>query len=95
MPKGYIIARIDVLDDARYAEYAAAATPAIRRYGGTVLVRGGTARTLEGEGRTRNVVIEFASLQAATDYYDSPEYEAARSLRSGIAVADFVAVEGA
>ncbi|WP_424140880.1 DUF1330 domain-containing protein, partial [Roseomonas chloroacetimidivorans] len=55
MPKGYIIARVDVTDQEAYARYARAATPVITQYGGRVLVRGGAAEVLEGEGRARNV----------------------------------------
>lgn len=93
-PRAYVIARIDVQDEARYARYVAAATPVIARFGGRVLARGGPARVLEGTGRTRNVVIEFASLADAERYYRSDDYQAARALREGAAVADFVAVTG-
>ena len=94
MPEGYIIARVDVTDPLAYARYAEAATPVIAKYGGRVLVRGGPCQVLEGEGRSRNVVIAFASLEDALRYYHSPEYAAARSLRVGAAIADFIAVEG-
>jgi uncharacterized protein (DUF1330 family) len=95
MAKGYIIARIDVTDENAYAHYAKLATPVIEQYGGRVLVRGGTCHVLEGEGRARNVVIEFDSLELAERYYHSLEYGAARAARSGAAIADFIAVEGA
>ncbi|KVQ61107.1 DUF1330 domain-containing protein [Burkholderia territorii] len=95
MAKGYIIARIDVIDEAAYARYVGMATAAIEQYGGSVLVRGGACRVLEGVGRARNVVIEFASRELAERYYQSPEYAAARAARTGVAIADFVAVEGA
>ncbi|RDJ97358.1 DUF1330 domain-containing protein [Paraburkholderia lacunae] len=95
MPKGYIIARVDVTDEDAYARYARMATPVIQQYGGRVLVRGGTCRVLEGEARARNVVIEFDSLELAERYYHSPEYAAARAARNGAAVADFIAAEGA
>jgi uncharacterized protein (DUF1330 family) len=95
MAKGYIVARIDVTDEDAYARYARMATEVIAQYGGRVLVRGGACTVLEGEGRTRNVVIEFASCELAERYYHSPEYAAARAVRNGAAVADFVAVEGA
>lgn len=94
MPKGYIIARVDVTDAEAYARYARAATPVIAQYEGHVLVRGGTAEVLEGEGRARIVVIEFDSLEAALRYYRSPEYTAARALRHEAGVADFVAAAG-
>jgi uncharacterized protein (DUF1330 family) len=95
MPKGYIIARVDVTDEQAYAHYAAMATPVIKHFGGRVLVRGGACRRLEGEGRARNVVIEFDSLEQAERYYHSSEYAQARAARIGAGIADFIAVEGA
>jgi uncharacterized protein (DUF1330 family) len=94
MPKGYFVARITVTDPERYSAYAKAASLAMARYGGKVLVRGGPVDTLEGEGRARNVVIEFASLEQAKAYYHSPEYQAAKALREGAGIADMIAVEG-
>jgi uncharacterized protein (DUF1330 family) len=94
MSKGYIIARIEVTDEVAYGRYAAMATHVIAQYGGRVLVRGGRSHVLEGEGRARNVVIEFDSLEQAQRYYYSPEYAEARAVRSGAANSDFVAAEG-
>jgi uncharacterized protein (DUF1330 family) len=95
MPKGYVIARANVTNQAAWAEYAAKASEAIKRYRGTPLVRGGRCETLEGEGRARNVVIEFASYEAALAYARSPEYAAAKAMRKGAGQIDFVVVEGA
>ncbi|MCX7345104.1 MAG: DUF1330 domain-containing protein, partial [Alphaproteobacteria bacterium] len=49
---------------------------------------------MEGEGRPRNVVIEFPSLQAALDCYNSPEYQTAKAKRAGAGMAEIVLVEG-
>jgi uncharacterized protein (DUF1330 family) len=95
MPKGYVVARSTVTNQAAWAAYAAKASEAIRQYGGTPLVRGGRCETVEGEGRARNVVIEFASYDAALAYARSPEYAAARKLRQGAGTIDIVVVEGA
>lgn len=95
MAKGYIIARINVTDPEGYAEYAKDATEAIRHYGGKPLVRGGKFETLEGEGRARNVVIEFESFEKAKEYFLSTQYQAAKAKRIGKALADIVVVEGA
>jgi uncharacterized protein (DUF1330 family) len=40
------------------------------------------------------VVIEFPSLQAAIDCYNSPEYQSAKAKRKGAGDADIVLVEG-
>jgi uncharacterized protein (DUF1330 family) len=94
MPKGYIIARVDITDLDAYSQYAPAATEAIKRHGGRPLVRGGRREALEGEARARNVVIEFDSYEAARTYYYSSEYQAAKAKRAGAAVTEFVLVEG-
>ena len=49
---------------------------------------------MEGDGRPRNVVIEFPSLQAAVDCYNSAEYQAAKVKRAGAGIAEIVLVEG-
>ncbi|PSJ58050.1 DUF1330 domain-containing protein [Kumtagia ephedrae] len=94
MPKGYWIARVDVRDPEGYKDYVAAAKPAFDKYGATMLVRGGAYEFAEGPGRARNVVIEFASLQAAHDCYHSPEYQAAKAIRQKYAEAEIVLVDG-
>jgi uncharacterized protein (DUF1330 family) len=94
MAKGYLIGRVSVYDAEGYKAYAAGATAAIAQYGGKVLARGGKAEIVEGEGRMRNVIIEFESFERAKEYYHSPEYFAARKLRWPISVGDFVIVEG-
>ncbi len=95
MPKGYVIARVDILDPEAYARYAAAATKAIAAHGGRALARGGRHEALEGKARARNVVLEFDSYDAARAYYVSDEYQAARALREGAAEIEMVLVEGA
>ncbi len=94
MPKGYVIARANVTDQAAWAEYAALATEAQKVYGGTPIVRGGRCEVAEGEGRARNVVIEFDSFEQARAYANSPEYAAARKLRAKAGLIDIVVVEG-
>jgi uncharacterized protein (DUF1330 family) len=95
MPKGYWIARVDIRDPERYKDYVAAAKPAFEKYGARFLARGGAYERLEGNVRARNVIIEFASLQAAHDCYHSPEYQIAAAIRQEVADAEMVIVEGA
>lgn len=94
MPKGYWIARVDITNAARYPEYVAAAKVAFDKYGAKFLARGGNFHKLEGQVRTRNVVIEFASLQTAYDCYHSSEYQIAAAIRQQVADAELVIVEG-
>ncbi|WP_337268063.1 DUF1330 domain-containing protein [Oryzifoliimicrobium ureilyticus] len=94
MPKGYWIARVDVHDPEGYKDYVATAKPAFERFGAQFLARGGAITPLEGQARARNVVIEFPSMQAAVDCYNSAEYQAAAAIRQKYATAEMVVVEG-
>jgi len=64
------------------------------RFGGRFLVRGGTHEIVEGRVRSRTVVLEFPSYEAALACYRGPEYQAAKRLRDGKAEFDLVIVEG-
>jgi uncharacterized protein (DUF1330 family) len=94
MAKGYWIAHVDVRDPERYKDYVSTAKTAFERFGAKFLARGGDYSVMEGNGRARNVVIEFPSKQAAIDCYNSPEYQAAKAIRQTVADADMVIVDG-
>lgn len=94
MPKGYWIARVDVTDAEQYKAYVQANAQPFAIYGARFLVRAGRFENPEGSSRSRNVVIEFPSYQAALDCWKSPEYVAARQLRLDAGSADVVIVEG-
>ena len=81
----YIVVDCEVTDPAKYEQYKELAPPAIARYGGRYLARGGASAVLEGDWQPKRVVIlEFPSLAAAKEFYDSPEYRAASSLASSL-----------
>jgi uncharacterized protein (DUF1330 family) len=94
MAKGYWVGRVDVSDPEAYQKYVAANALAFAKYGGRFLVRGGQFEAVEGGSRSRNVVIEFASYQAALDCYRSPEYTTAMALRQDASDADILIIEG-
>jgi uncharacterized protein (DUF1330 family) len=94
MAKGYWIGRVDVNDDEGYKPYAAANPAIFKKYGARYVVRGGKFESKEGTSRSRNVVIEFPSFQAALDCYHSPEYQANIKVRQTAAVADIIVIEG-
>lgn len=94
MNKGYWVVRADVTDPEGYKAYTVADMAAIGKHGGRFLVRGGSFELCEGAARSRNVVIEFPSYQAALACYRSPEYQAAAALRKGKAEFDLVVIEG-
>lgn len=94
MPKGYIIANVDVTDAEAYKAYVAENAIAFAKYGARFLVRGGPREVTEGQFRARLVVLEFPSFQAAKDCYHSPEYAKAIALRKGASTADIAVIEG-
>ena len=94
MAKGYWIVRADVANPEGYKNYLAANGTAFAKFGARFLVRGGPFEPVEGDARSRNVVIEFPSYEAALACWNSPEYKAAKAEREGHAVADVVVIEG-
>lgn len=95
MAKGYWLTIYrSVSDPAKLAEYAAIATPAIEAAGGRIIARGVAARTYEGGGVQRTVVIEFASVQQAVATYESARYQAAAKLLRGAVEREVRIVEG-
>lgn len=94
MPKAYWIAHVSVTDPDAYDKYRAANAAPFARFGAKFLVRAGAQTVVEGQMRPRTVVLEFPSLQAATDCYNSPDYRAAMTLRVNASEADICIIEG-
>jgi uncharacterized protein (DUF1330 family) len=94
MVKGYWVVHSDISDEAMHAEYVKANRAVLGRYGAKFLVRWGTFKQVEGEGRSRQVVIEFPDYAAALACYHDPEYEQAHQLRNAGTKGDMVIVEG-
>ena len=94
MPKGYWIAHIDVADAEQYKKYVAANAKPLAKFGARFLVRAGRFEAPEGRIRSRNVVIEFPSYQAALECYRSPEYQEATKLRLPASTGELVIAEG-
>ena len=93
--KAYVIVQVDVTNAQQYGEYTKLSPGIIEKFGGRFLARGGRTATLEGSpARGRVVVVEFPSFERAQQFYNSPEYQAAKKVRDGAASAQFVLVEG-
>jgi uncharacterized protein (DUF1330 family) len=91
----YVINDINISDPEQYERYKAAVPSTLAAYGGRYIARGGELAILEGDWRPqRIVVLEFEDLEAATRWYDSPEYTEVKRLREGAATVQMVAVEG-
>lgn len=94
MAKGYWIARVDVADPEAYKAYVSANAEPFKAFGARFLVRAGQFENPEGASRSRNIVLEFPSYQAALDCWNAPSYQAALKLRQPVATADIVIIEG-
>ena len=94
----YLIARFDMTDPdaatAAYKKYVEAAGPAYAEHHARFLVRGGEMFSMEGEARSRNVVVEFPSVDEALACYKSDAYQTAREHRLPVAEGEIVIVDG-
>ena len=81
--KGYWIGHVDVTDADGYKPYTVANAIPFGKFGARFVVRGGRHEVVEGKQRSRNVVMEFPSYQAAIACYHSPDYQAAKAMRMG------------
>ena len=84
--KGYWVCIYEKIDNPeKLKEYAIKAKPAVEKFSGKFLVRGGKNRTNDGIESPRTVVVEFPDYDTAVKCYDSTEYQAAhRILKSHV-----------
>ena len=90
----YAIVQVDVHDADEYAKYAALAGPAVTKYGGEFLARGGAVEVLEGSSRARCVIIKFSDMETAKTFYHGPEYQEALAFALPVSDRDYKFVEG-
>ena len=95
MAKAYLVVTYrSIKDHEKWSAYAKLAVPAIQKMGGRFIARGMPAKTYEKGMNERVVLVEFDSVQKATEAHDSPGYqEALRALGNG-AERDMRLVEG-
>ena len=55
----------DMKNPENIKKYAEKASPAIKKYNGTILARGGKVETIEGNPSPRTVLIEFPTMEDA------------------------------
>lgn len=91
----YLIVQVEVTDPSQYEDYKKMVPASLEAYGGKFVVRGGACENLEGAWQPKRlVVIQFASVDIAKKWWDSPEYRNARALRQRSAKTEMVVVEG-
>jgi len=82
MPKGYLLAELEITDPALFEEYRSKVPATIAKYGGRYLVRGGDPQSLEGDRTLRRcVILEFDSPARLAEWYNSPDYAPLKELR--------------
>ncbi len=90
----YAVVQVDVNDAEAYEKYRVLAGPAVQKYGGTFLARGGKTLVKEGGARARIVLISFPDWETAEAFYDGPEYQEALAHGLPASERDYVFVEG-
>jgi uncharacterized protein (DUF1330 family) len=76
--------------------YRAAASALNAKHGARILTKPGTARCIEGDWPADSmVIIEFASMEAATRFFESPEYAEVKALRKNAPPLTIVVMDGA
>ena len=91
----FVIVEIEVRDPEAYETYRSLVPASLDAYGGKFIARGGATESLEGEwAPERIVVLEFPSLERARQWWNSPEYRAAKAIRMHAAKTRMIATEG-
>ena len=73
----------DMKNPENIKKYAEKASPAIKKYQGAILARGGKVETIEGNPSPRTVLIQFPTMEDALKCYNSPEYQEAKKIGNG------------
>ena len=73
----------DMKNPENIKKYAQKASPAINKYNGTILARGGKVETIEGNPSPRTVLIQFPTMEEALKCYNSKEYQEAMKIGKG------------
>ena len=85
----FIVARIDIEDRARYAQYEAGFMRVFEAHGGKLLAVDEAPEVMEGQWPvTRTVLIEFPDRSAAMRWYESDDYQALARHRFAASRAD-------
>lgn len=93
--KAYIVVDVDIHDPVAYEDYKKLTPASLQPFGGRFIARGGAVTTLEGDRKPgRIVILEFPSPDAARNWWNSPEYAPAKTLRQSVATTQMLLVEG-
>ena len=91
----YAIAQGRIVNRQQFDLYVAAAIPTLQAHRVRLVALDETPAVIEGAIEyPRTVILEFESERAFHDWYDSPEYTAARQLRRHASLGTFILVNG-
>jgi uncharacterized protein (DUF1330 family) len=91
----YIIVDVKINNPGEYEEYKKLTPASVANYQGSFIVRGGPTETLEGSWVPgRIVVLEFPDAERAKQWWNSPEYAAAKLIRQGASTTRMILVDG-
>jgi uncharacterized protein (DUF1330 family) len=91
----YVIVDVTIHDPAPYEEYKKLTPATISEFGGRFVVRGGKTITMEGDWNPeRIVVLEFADVETAKQWWHSEIYEKAKTIRQSCATTRMIIAEG-
>ncbi len=91
---GYFVANYTITNQAEYKEYLAAVGSILEAHEAEIVVVDRDSELLEGSAGQVTVVLRFATKPAAQAWYESPEYQAVRHLRTDNSVGIGVIAEG-
>ena len=93
--KGYWVCIYEKIESPeKLKEYASKAKPAVEKFSGKFIVRGGKNRTNDGIDSPRVVVVEFPNYDTAIECYDSKEYMEAHNILERHVIRHHQIVEG-
>ncbi|SFD08802.1 Uncharacterized conserved protein, DUF1330 family [Chitinophaga sp. CF118] len=81
-PHGYLVANYSINDKAAYKKYMHSVGVFISKYKGKVIIYDVNIKPLEGNPQKVIDITEFPSIAEAERFYNSPEYTAAKKLRT-------------
>lgn len=91
----YIIVEVTIQNAEEYETYKKLTPDSLRPFGGKFIVRGAQTECLEGDWNPQRIVVmEFPTKEQAKQWWSSPEYAPAKTIRQRTAETKMILVEG-
>ena len=90
----YMVVDTKIKNPEAYEEYKIKAKPIVEAYGGEYLAAGRSSGSLEGEAISNPMVLtKWANIGELKRFWNSPEYEKLKMLRSGAVIVNSTIIE--